>query len=76
MNKTNVPDSPIIGRQYHNRQVTLYFCARRSVGRSVRLGTKTSVGRSVRLSAKRKNAVRFLLVTQKNVNRILGSIKT
>jgi hypothetical protein len=27
MNKTHVSDFPITGRQYHNRQVTLRFCA-------------------------------------------------
>jgi hypothetical protein len=39
MNKPHVPDSPMIVCQYHNRQVALHFCARRSVGPS----TGTSV---------------------------------
>ena len=88
MNKTHVLDFPITGCQYHNRQVTLRFCARRgarrsagsgiglSAGRSVGSGTRPSAGMSARLSAESRNIVHFLPVTSKNVNQILGSIKT
>jgi hypothetical protein len=72
MNKTHPPDSPITERQYNNHQVALYFCARRSA----KSGTRTSVGRSVGLSAGSKNVVHFHPVTPKNMNQILGSIKT
>jgi hypothetical protein len=76
MNKTQVPDLPIIGRQYQNRQVTLHFFARRGVGHSLGSGTGSSVGRSVGLSAKSRNIVCFFPVTPKNVNHILGCVKT
>ena len=59
MNKTHVSDFLIIGRQYHNRQVTLRFCAGRGAERSVR----TSTGRSAGSSVRTRNVVRFFPVT-------------
>jgi hypothetical protein len=76
MKKTHVSDFPIIGRQYHNHQVGLRFCAIGSAGRSVGLGTETSVGMSTELSAGSRNIVHFHPVTSKNVNEILGTVKT
>jgi hypothetical protein len=46
MNKTHISDSPITFHQYHNRQVTLCFCARLSVGHSAGSSTRTGAGRS------------------------------
>ena len=50
MKKTHVPDFPIIGRQYHNRQVTLRFCVGRGVGQSAGSSAETSAGMSVESS--------------------------
>jgi hypothetical protein len=61
MNKTHVPDFPITGRQCHNRQVTLRFCAGRGAGRSVGSSAGTSAGRSVGSSVRTRNVVRFSL---------------
>jgi hypothetical protein len=76
MNKTHVPDSPITGRQYHNRQVALRFCAIRSAGQSVGSGTGTSAGRSVGLSVGSRNVVHFCPVTPEKRELALGNHKT
>jgi hypothetical protein len=76
MNKTHVPDFPITGRQYHNRQVTLRFCAGRGVGRSVGSSAGTSTGRSVGSSARTRNVVRFFPVTPEKRELALGNHKT
>jgi hypothetical protein len=61
MKKTHVPDLSITGRQCHNRQLTLHFCAILSVGMSVGSGTRTSAGTSAGSSAETGNMVRFSL---------------
>jgi hypothetical protein len=76
MNKTHVPDFPITGRQYHNRQVTLHFCAIRSAGQSVGSGTRTSAGRSAGLSVGSRNVVHFFPVTPEKCELALGNHKT
>ena len=76
INKTHVLDLFVTGCQYLNHQVSLCFCAIHNVGQSVGSGTRTSAGRSVGLSAESRNVVHFHPVTPKNVNQILGSIKT
>jgi hypothetical protein len=76
MNKTHVPDFPITGRQYHNRQVALRFCAIRSAGQSVGSSARTSTGRSVGSSAGSRNVVRFFPVTPEKCELDLGNHKT
>jgi hypothetical protein len=61
MKKTHVPDLSIIGRQFHNRQLTLHFCAILGVGMSVRSSTRTSAGTSVGSSVGTGNMVHFSL---------------
>jgi hypothetical protein len=61
MKKTHVPYLSIIGRQCHNRQLALHFCAILGVGTSVGSGTGTSAGTSARSSAETGNMVRFSL---------------
>jgi hypothetical protein len=60
-NKTHVPDLSTTGRQYHNRQLALRFCAILGAGTSVGSSTGTSVGTSVRSSVGPRNMVRFSL---------------
>ena len=72
MNKTHVSDFPITGRQCHNRQVTLRFCAGRGAGRSVRM----SVGMSAGSSARTRNVVWFFPVTPEKCELALGNHKT
>jgi hypothetical protein len=72
MNKTHMPDFPITGRQYHNRQVTLCFCAGRGVGRSA----GSSVGSSAKMSAGTRNVVHFCPVTPEKRELALGNHKT
>jgi hypothetical protein len=43
-NKTHVPDLSTTGRQYHNRQLALRFCAILGAGTSVGSSTGTSAG--------------------------------
>jgi hypothetical protein len=76
MNKTHVPDFPITGRQYLNRQVTLRFCAIHSVGQSVGSSAGTSTGRSVGSSVGSRNVVCFCPVTPKKCELDLGNHKT
>jgi hypothetical protein len=59
--KTHVPDLSITDCQYHNRQLSLRFCAILGVGTSVGSGTRTSAGTSVRSSAETGNMVHFSL---------------
>jgi hypothetical protein len=88
MNKTHVPDFPIIGRQYHNHQVSLHFCAIHSAGQSdgssVKMSTRRSAGssvgmstgRSARSSSRNRNVVRFFAVTPEKCELDLGNHKT
>ena len=76
MNKTHVPDLPIISRQYLNRQVTLRFCAIRSAGQSAESSARTSTGRSARSSVRSRNVVHFFLVTREKCELDLGHHKT
>jgi hypothetical protein len=76
MNKTHVTDFPITGHQYHNRQVTLHFCAGRGVGRSVGSSAGTSTRMSVGSSARTRNVVRFCPVTPEKHELSLGNHKT
>jgi hypothetical protein len=46
MKKTHVTDLSITGRQCHNRQLALRFCAILGAGTSARSSTGTSVGSS------------------------------
>jgi hypothetical protein len=61
MKKTHVPDLSITGRQCHNHQLTLHFCAILSAGMSVRSSTGTSAGTSAGSSAGTENMVCFSL---------------
>jgi hypothetical protein len=61
MKKTHVPDLSITGRQCHNRQLALRFCAIPGAGTSVGSSTGTSVGTSVRSSDGTGNMVCFAL---------------
>jgi hypothetical protein len=56
-NKTHVPNFSTIGRQYHNRQLALRFCAVLGVGMSAGSSTGTSAGSSAGL----RNMVCFSL---------------
>jgi hypothetical protein len=76
MRKTHVSDFPITGRQFHNRQVTLRFCAGRGVGRSVGSSAGTSTGRSVGSSVGTRNVVRFFPVTPEKGELALGNHRT
>jgi hypothetical protein len=76
MNKTHVSDSPPTGRQYHNCQITLRFCAGRGVGWSVGSSVGTSAGMSVGSSARTRNVVRFCPVTPEKRELALGNHKT
>jgi hypothetical protein len=72
MNKTHVSDSPPTGRQYHNRQIALRFCAGRGVGRSVGTSVEMSAGSSVGT----RNVVHFFPVTPEKHELALGNHKT
>jgi hypothetical protein len=72
MKKTHVPDFPITGRQYHNHQVALHFCAIHSAGQS----DKSSVGTSIGRSAGSRNVVRFFPITPEKCELDLGNHKT
>jgi hypothetical protein len=76
MNKTHVSDSPPTGRQYHNRQIALRFCAGRGVGRSVRSSVQNECRMSVGSSAGTRNVVRFFPVTPEKRELALGNHKT
>jgi hypothetical protein len=76
MNKTHVSDFPITGRQYHNRQITLRFCAGRGVGRSVGSSAGMSAGMSAGSSAGTRNVVHFFPVTPEKCELALGNHKT
>jgi hypothetical protein len=76
MNKTHVSYSPPTGRQDHNHQIALHFCARRGAGQSVGSGTETSAGRSVGSSVGTRNIVRFFPVTPEKRELALGNHKT
>jgi hypothetical protein len=74
-NKTHVPDLSTTGRQYHNRQLALRFCAILGAGTSVGSSTRTSVGSSAGSSAGKKHGVFFPVIAEKH-ELTLGSIKT
>jgi hypothetical protein len=74
INKTHVLDLSITGRQYHNRQLALRFCAILGVGTSVGSGTGTSVIKWIKCRIK-KHGVFFPVTTEKH-ELTLGSIKT
>jgi hypothetical protein len=76
MNKTHVSDFPITGRQCHNRQVTLRFCAGRGVGQSVGLSVGTSARRSAGSSDRTRNVVRFFPITPEKCELSLGNHRT
>jgi hypothetical protein len=76
MNKTQVSDSSPTGCQYHNRKISLRFCAGRGVGQSAGSSVGTSARMSAGSSVGSRNVVHFHPVTSKNVNQILGSVKT
>jgi hypothetical protein len=56
-NKTHVLNLSTTGRQYHNHQLALHFCAIEGVETSV----ESSIGTSVGSSARPRNMVRFAL---------------
>jgi hypothetical protein len=60
-NKTHVLYLSTTGRQYHNYQLALRFCAILGVRMSVGSSTGTSVGSSVGKSVRQRNMVRFFL---------------
>jgi hypothetical protein len=72
INKTHVLDLSITGRQYHNRQLALRFCAILGAGTSVGSGTGTSAGSSVQI---KKHGAFFPVIAEKH-ELTLGSIKT
>jgi hypothetical protein len=76
MNKTHVPNFPITGYQYHNRQVALRFCAIHNAGQSVGSSVGMSTGRSDRSSAGSRNVVRFFPIAPEKRELDLGNHKT
>ena len=60
-NKIHVLDLSTSGRQYHNRQLALRFCAILGVETSARSSMGTSAGSSARTSVGPRNMVRFSL---------------
>ena len=60
-NKSYVPDLSTTGRQYHNRQLALRFCAILGVETIVESSTRMSAGSSARSSVGPRIMVRFAL---------------